>query len=61
MSCLRKVIELLPPGNYNLLRDFCSLLKKIHDQAEINMMKASNLSIVFSPTLLRAKVSPVLC
>ena len=55
ISCLRKVIELLPPGNYALLKAFVHLLKLIHDQREVNMMKASNLSIVFSPTLLRAK------
>mmetsp|Transcript_14683 Transcript_14683/g.41773 ORF Transcript_14683/g.41773 Transcript_14683/m.41773 type:complete len:908 (-) Transcript_14683:200-2923(-) len=55
ISCLRKVIELLPPGNFRLLKLFCGLLKKIHDHAAVNMMKASNLSIVFSPTLLRAE------
>ena len=31
------------------------LLKKIHDHRQTNMMKASNLSIVFSPTLLKPR------
>jgi len=55
VSCVQKVLELLPPGNYALLRRFCKLLFDIAAHSSTNKMRPSNLAIVFAPTLLRAQ------
>jgi len=55
IECLRKVVALLPPGNQSLLSYLIKFLNKVAAKEKINKMTASNLAIVFAPTLYRPK------
>jgi hypothetical protein len=50
---LRSLIKQLPPANIRLLRAFLALLYRVHNNSGQNKMTASNLGLVFGPTLLR--------
>ena len=52
IEALKRVVNMIPEDNRKLLQSLCRLLRKIHLQSEINKMTATNLAIVFSPTLL---------
>jgi Rho GTPase-activating protein 1 len=51
---VKALLELLPMPNLLLCRRLFALLSKITKNSEVNKMNASNLAIVFGPTLLRA-------
>ncbi|KAI8606141.1 hypothetical protein EDD21DRAFT_361790 [Dissophora ornata] len=51
---MKDLIRTLPPPNYLLLKRIVEHLERITDYEEINHMYATNLAIVFGPTLLRA-------
>lgn len=51
---LREIIELLPPINQDLIAIIMRHLKRVSDMADENQMSATNLSIIFGPTLLSA-------
>jgi len=51
---LRQVTAKLPPANLILLTRFLQHLIRVAAHAEANKMKASNLGVVFGPTLIRA-------
>jgi len=50
-AALNVVISLLPRANRQLLKSLFAFLHHVVRRAEVNKMSASNLSIVFSPTL----------
>lgn len=50
---LKRLAKNLPKPNYDLLKFLLKHLKKIAANSEVNKMDASNLSIVFGPTLMR--------
>lgn len=51
------MIELLPPANKMVFKRLLQLFVKVDAQREKNKMAASNLAIVFAPTLLRYAVA----
>lgn len=51
---LREIIDLLPPINQNLIAIIMRHLKRVSDMSDENQMSATNLSIIFGPTLLNA-------
>jgi len=51
----KRLIVLLPDYNRQTLAYLLSYLKEVHDKATINKMDASNLSVVFGPTLVRPR------
>lgn len=51
---LCQVTAKLPPANLSLLTRFLQHLIRVAAHAEANKMKASNLGVVFGPTLIRA-------
>lgn len=51
---LRRVVAKLPPANLNLLTFFLKHLIRVAERANENKMKASNLGVVFGPTLIKA-------
>ena len=51
---MKDLIRTLPPPNYLLLKRIIEHLERVTDYEEINHMYATNLAIVFGPTLLRA-------
>ncbi|KAF8947445.1 rho GTPase-activating protein [Haplosporangium gracile] len=50
---MKDLIRTLPPPNYILLKRVIEHLERVTDYEEINHMYATNLAIVFGPTLLR--------
>merc|ERR1719186_102494 len=50
---LRQLVSQLPRYHHNTLGFLCQHLNRVAEQAETNNMPASNLAIVFGPTLLR--------
>jgi hypothetical protein len=50
---MKDLIRTLPPPNYILLKRIIEHLERVTDYEEINHMYATNLAIVFGPTLLR--------
>ncbi|KAF9094663.1 rho GTPase-activating protein [Mortierella sp. AD031] len=50
---MKDLIRTLPPPNYILLKRIVEHLERVTDYEEINHMYATNLAIVFGPTLLR--------
>ncbi|KAF9173243.1 rho GTPase-activating protein [Mortierella sp. AD011] len=50
---MKDLIRNLPPNNYILLKRIIEHLERVTDYEEINHMYATNLAIVFGPTLLR--------
>jgi hypothetical protein len=50
---MKDLIRTLPPANYLLLKRIIEHLERVTDYEEINHMYATNLAIVFGPTLLR--------
>lgn len=50
---LKELVQLLPQQNYIALAVLMLHLKRVADLSDLNTMPASNLGIVFGPTLLR--------
>lgn len=50
---MKDLIRTLPPPNYILLKRIIDHLERVTDYEEFNHMYATNLAIVFGPTLLR--------
>jgi len=50
---LAGLVRRLPPLNRQCLHRIMMMLKKVMDHSDVNMMNAGNISIVFSPLLLR--------
>lgn len=51
---LTEIIELLPPVNLQVIALLMRHLKRVADMSDENQMSATNLSIIFGPTLLNA-------
>ncbi|XP_039634947.1 rho GTPase-activating protein 24 isoform X5 [Perca fluviatilis] len=56
MKELRKLVENLPPVNYNLLKYICRFLDEVQSYSGVNKMSVQNLATVFGPNILRPKV-----
>ena len=52
IRALRLVFLLLPPPNYNLLRDLLHFLHSVSLKSRFNKMDAANLGTMFSPHIL---------
>ncbi|XP_070296890.1 rho GTPase-activating protein 29-like, partial [Salvelinus sp. IW2-2015] len=52
---IRDLLRQLPPANYKTLRFLVAHLHKVTEQAEENKMIASNLGIIFGPTLVKPR------
>ncbi|XP_030607373.1 rho GTPase-activating protein 29-like isoform X2 [Archocentrus centrarchus] len=50
---IRDLLHQLPPANYRTLRYLIAHLNRVTEQAEENKMTASNLGIIFGPTLVK--------
>uniref|UniRef100_A0A3B4ASL0 Rho GTPase-activating protein 29 n=1 Tax=Periophthalmus magnuspinnatus TaxID=409849 RepID=A0A3B4ASL0_9GOBI len=55
MFKIRDMLRQLPPANYRTLRYLIAHLHKVTEQAEENKMTASNLGIIFGPTLVKPR------
>lgn len=53
MECLKVVVQKLPAVNRVSLHRLVMLLNQIAQKSAVNLMPSSNLSIVFTPALLR--------
>ncbi|KAL6065061.1 Beta-chimaerin [Balamuthia mandrillaris] len=53
INCLRTVISLLPPANKEILTLLLRFLKEVCADSDKNQMGASNLSLIFAPSILR--------
>lgn len=51
LSAICTFVHLLPTENYILLKTVCYFLTKVAACSDVNMMNASNLSVVFGPNL----------
>lgn len=56
MKELKKLVENLPPVNYNLLKYICRFLDEVQSYSGVNKMSVQNLATVFGPNILRPKV-----
>ncbi|XP_057674983.1 rho GTPase-activating protein 24 isoform X2 [Corythoichthys intestinalis] len=56
MKELKKLVEGLPPVNYNLLKYICRFLDEVQSYSGVNKMSVQNLATVFGPNILRPKV-----
>ncbi|KAM7368866.1 hypothetical protein PAMP_013171 [Pampus punctatissimus] len=56
MKELRKLVESLPPVNYNLLKYICRFLDEVQSYSGVNKMSVQNLATVFGPNILRPKI-----
>ncbi|XP_030624630.1 rho GTPase-activating protein 24 isoform X2 [Chanos chanos] len=56
MKELRRLVESLPPVNYNLLKYICRFLDEVQSYSGVNKMSVQNLATVFGPNILRPKV-----
>nr|XP_046264416.1 rho GTPase-activating protein 29-like isoform X2 [Scatophagus argus]XP_046264417.1 rho GTPase-activating protein 29-like isoform X2 [Scatophagus argus] len=52
---IRDFLRQLPPANYRTLRFLIAHLNRVAEQAEENKMTASNLGIIFGPTLIKPR------
>ncbi|XP_066453465.1 rho GTPase-activating protein 29 isoform X1 [Eleutherodactylus coqui] len=52
---IRDLLKQLPPPNYNTLQFLVGHLHRVTEEVEENKMTASNLGIIFGPTLLRPR------
>jgi small GTP-binding protein len=57
LSELSRLITQLPDHNRNSLKVLAKYLREVHDDSSVNKMHASNLSVVFGPTLIRERES----
>ncbi|CAL8279027.1 unnamed protein product [Merluccius merluccius] len=53
---LRKLVQRLPPVNYNLLTYICRFLDEVQSYSGVNKMSVQNLATVFGPNILRPKI-----
>eukprot|EP00911_Craspedida_sp_UC1_P000735 UC1_evm1s562 len=53
LEALRAVVQALPELNFTVARDLFAHLRLVATRADVNKMRASNLGVVFGPTLLR--------
>jgi hypothetical protein len=58
LFALKDLLAELPRANYILLRRLMEHLERITDFEQVNKMYATNLAIVFGPTLLRPPPGP---
>uniref|UniRef100_A0AAX7SPP4 Rho GTPase-activating protein 24 n=1 Tax=Astatotilapia calliptera TaxID=8154 RepID=A0AAX7SPP4_ASTCA len=56
MKELRRLVESLPPVNYNLLKYICRFLDEVQSYSGVNKMSVQNLATVFGPNILRPKI-----
>ncbi|XP_061148658.1 rho GTPase-activating protein 24 isoform X2 [Syngnathus typhle] len=55
MKELRKLVDGLPPVNYNLLKYICRFLDEVQSYSGVNKMSVQNLATVFGPNILWPK------
>ncbi|KAM9734611.1 LOW QUALITY PROTEIN: rho GTPase-activating protein 24 [Menidia menidia] len=53
---LQRLVESLPPVNYNLLKYICRFLDEVQSYSGVNKMSVQNLATVFGPNILRPKM-----
>uniref|UniRef100_A0AAQ5XRR5 Rho GTPase-activating protein 24 n=1 Tax=Amphiprion ocellaris TaxID=80972 RepID=A0AAQ5XRR5_AMPOC len=56
MKELKRLVESLPPVNYNLLKYICRFLDEVQSYSGVNKMSVQNLATVFGPNILRPKI-----
>eukprot|EP01103_Thecamoeba_quadrilineata_P017578 TRINITY_DN6304_c0_g1_i1.p1 TRINITY_DN6304_c0_g1~~TRINITY_DN6304_c0_g1_i1.p1 ORF type:complete len:1009 (+),score=168.11 TRINITY_DN6304_c0_g1_i1:207-3029(+) len=56
---LKEKLQQIPKLNFVVLQSLIKFLRRISEHSEVNMMKASNLAICFSPNLLRPRVETI--
>ncbi|XP_019738411.1 rho GTPase-activating protein 24 isoform X2 [Hippocampus comes] len=56
MKELKKLVDGLPPVNYNLLKYICRFLDEVQSYSGVNKMSVQNLATVFGPNILWPKV-----
>lgn len=55
VGAFTKLLAMLPPVNYAVLRYLCSFIRELLTNQKVTMMTPENLAIVFCPNLLRAR------
>uniref|UniRef100_A0A8C6PAG3 Rho GTPase-activating protein 29 n=1 Tax=Nothobranchius furzeri TaxID=105023 RepID=A0A8C6PAG3_NOTFU len=55
LSKIRELLHQLPAANYRTLRHIIAHLNRVTEQAEENKMTASNLGIIFGPTMVKPR------
>lgn len=55
MFRLKSIIQVLPVTNYKVLQYMARHLERVKNQSHINKMETTNLALIFSMSLLRAK------
>uniref|UniRef100_A0A8C5QPF6 Rho GTPase-activating protein 24 n=1 Tax=Leptobrachium leishanense TaxID=445787 RepID=A0A8C5QPF6_9ANUR len=53
---LSRMVNSLPPANYNLLKYICNFLDEVQCHASVNKMSIHNLATVFAPNILRPRL-----
>lgn len=56
MEVTKKLLDMLPPQNKRVLGILCKFLQQISEFSDSTLMDIKNLSVVFSPNILRPKV-----
>uniref|UniRef100_A0A3Q3B3L1 Rho GTPase-activating protein 24 n=1 Tax=Kryptolebias marmoratus TaxID=37003 RepID=A0A3Q3B3L1_KRYMA len=56
MKELKRLVESLPPVNFNLLKYICRFLDEVQSYSGVNKMSVQNLATVFGPNILRPKI-----
>lgn len=56
MKELKRLVDSLPPVNYNLLKYICRFLDEVQSYSGVNKMSVQNLATVFGPNILRPKI-----
>nr|XP_015798400.2 rho GTPase-activating protein 24 isoform X1 [Nothobranchius furzeri] len=56
MKELKRLVECLPPVNFNLLKYICRFLDEVQSYSGVNKMSVQNLATVFGPNILRPKI-----
>ncbi|XP_027881396.1 rho GTPase-activating protein 24 isoform X2 [Xiphophorus couchianus] len=56
MKELKRLVESLPPVNYNLLKYICRFLDEVQSYSGVNKMSVQNLATVFGPNILRPTI-----
>eukprot|EP01103_Thecamoeba_quadrilineata_P014618 TRINITY_DN4399_c0_g9_i1.p1 TRINITY_DN4399_c0_g9~~TRINITY_DN4399_c0_g9_i1.p1 ORF type:complete len:548 (-),score=141.11 TRINITY_DN4399_c0_g9_i1:179-1822(-) len=59
LECIRRVVKRLPKGNLVVLKFLAGFLGEVANESAVNLMSASNLAIVFTPTCFRPQTEAV--
>jgi len=54
--CTKKVVRIMPPQNYAILKSICGFFYFLHQHSAGNKMTASLIAEIFAPILIRSKI-----